>query len=54
MAVTKAKDLYLVMEGGRYKVSVDQLSAGNWLMLSGIDQTITKTATIFSADQNAS
>ena len=51
MVLTTAKALHLVMEGGRYKVSVDQLSAGNWLLMSGIDQNITKTATIFSAEQ---
>lgn len=52
MAVTAAKGLHLVMEGGRYKISVDQLSAGNWLLLSGVDQMIAKTATIFAAEQD--
>jgi len=37
------------MEGGRYKVEVDRVSAGNWVQISGIDSNIVKTATIFDA-----
>ena len=50
MAVASVKALHLVMEGGRYKINVDQLGAGNWVLLSGIDQSISKTATIFASD----
>ena len=50
MVVTKAKGLFLMQEGGRYKIEIDQLSAGNWVLITGIDQSISKTATIFSAD----
>ena len=34
----------------RYKIEVDHLSAGNWVLIQGIDQSITKTATLISAD----
>jgi len=50
MVVKKAKGLFLMQEGGRYKIEIDQLSAGNWVLITGIDQSISKTATIFSAD----
>uniref|UniRef100_A0A7S1U9A6 Tr-type G domain-containing protein n=1 Tax=Phaeomonas parva TaxID=124430 RepID=A0A7S1U9A6_9STRA len=31
---------------GRYNIEVDQLGAGNWVMLQGVDATINKTATL--------
>lgn len=31
---------------GRYKIEVDMMTAGNWVMIEGIDQSITKTATV--------
>lgn len=34
----------------RYKIEVDQLIAGNLVLLRGIDQSIVKTATVYSAD----
>jgi 116 kDa U5 small nuclear ribonucleoprotein component len=43
-------ELSLVMQGGRYKVNVDQASAGNLVLLGGLDGCVHKTATIFSAD----
>ena len=52
MVVQKVRALSLVMEGGRYKVEVDRVSAGNWVQISGIDSNITKTATIFDAKAN--
>jgi 116 kDa U5 small nuclear ribonucleoprotein component len=30
----------------RYKIEVDMMTAGNWIMIEGIDQSITKTATV--------
>ena len=30
----------------RYKIEVSRVPAGNWILVEGIDQTITKTATI--------
>jgi U5 small nuclear ribonucleoprotein component len=35
---------------GRYRVMVNQVSAGNWVLIGGIDNGVTKTATIVSAD----
>ena len=48
MLVSKVKGLYLAQEGGRYKIEVDQVSAGNWIMISGL--TVGKTATVFSME----
>ena len=52
MVVQQVKSLALMEEGGRYKIEVDQLSAGNWVLISGIDQQISCTATIFDQSQN--
>ena len=30
----------------RYKIEISRVPAGNWILVEGIDQTITKTATI--------
>ena len=30
----------------RYTIEVNRVPAGNWVLIEGIDQTITKTATI--------
>jgi len=35
---------------GRYRVEVNQVRAGNWALLGGVDGAITKTATLCSAD----
>lgn len=32
----------------RYRIEVPELSAGNWVLLGGVDETISKTATIVS------
>ena len=34
----------------RYKLEVSRLSAGNWVMLEGVDSSVMKTATICSKD----
>ena len=38
--------------GGRYKIEVDMMTAGNFVLLDGIDATIMKTATIINADHD--
>jgi U5 small nuclear ribonucleoprotein component len=48
MQVRTATDLY-IMEA-RYKIPVNEVHAGNWVLIEGIDQTIAKTATIVSAN----
>ena len=30
----------------RYTIQVNRVPAGNWVLIEGVDQTITKTATI--------
>lgn len=35
---------------GRYKIDVDMMTAGNWIMIEGIDQSISKTATVVSTN----
>ena len=52
MVVSKAACLQIVQEGGRYGIEVDKVSAGNWVSISGIDQSIIKTATLFDARQD--
>ena len=48
------ESLMLVMAGGRYKTQIDRATAGNLVLISGIDRAIEKTATLFdaSADLN--
>ncbi|KAL3831330.1 hypothetical protein ACJMK2_023095 [Sinanodonta woodiana] len=36
----------------RYKVEVSRVSAGNWILMEGIDQSIVKTSTITDASNN--
>lgn len=37
-----------VMQGGRYKVEVNRVTAGNWALIEGLDAGIEKTATVTS------
>lgn len=37
---------------GRYKVEVDKIGAGNWVMIDGVDESINKTATLTSVNQD--
>jgi len=52
MSVQTVKGLFLMQEGGRYRIEVDQIGAGNWIFISGIDQSISKTATVWDISQN--
>lgn len=40
MAVKNITNLYVYQ--GRYKVQVDEVTAGNWVLIEGIDQSISK------------
>ena len=51
MVVNKVKALYMVQQGGRYKLEVDQLSAGNLVLIAGIDQSVSKTATVYDVQE---
>lgn len=48
--VAKATKLWILQAGGRFKISVPQAVAGNWVAIEGIDASITKTATVTSVD----
>ncbi|KAI9913337.1 hypothetical protein PsorP6_005261 [Peronosclerospora sorghi] len=37
---------------GRYKIQVNRIPAGNWVLLDGVDASITKSATITDADEH--
>ncbi len=45
MIVKNASRLWIMQS--RYKIEVDMMTAGNWVMIEGIDQTIAKTATLY-------
>lgn len=40
----------LFIHQGRYRIEVDQVKAGNWVLIEGIDQSIIKSATITAAN----
>ncbi len=52
MYVAKVEKLWVLQAGGRYKVRVNKMSAGNWIGIEGVDKGIIKTATIVDVDDN--
>ncbi|ESO83588.1 hypothetical protein LOTGIDRAFT_176201, partial [Lottia gigantea] len=44
--------LILNVENCRYKIEVNRVSAGNWILIEGIDQPIVKTSTITDVSTN--
>jgi len=50
VAVARASHLWLLQAGGRFKIEVDKVYAGNWVAIEGIDASITKTATVTTTD----
>jgi len=46
MTVKKAAKLWILQAGGRFRIGLDHVSAGNLIAIEGIDESITKTATI--------
>ena len=44
MIIRTASKLWIAQ--GRYKIEVDLMTAGNWILIEGIDQSINKTATL--------
>ena len=46
MAIKNITNLWI--HNGRYKVECDKVTAGNWVLIEGIDQSISKTATLTS------
>lgn len=49
MTVKQVKNLWL--HQARYRVEMQEVTAGNWVLIEGIDQSITKSATIVAADE---
>ena len=47
MIVRSVHKLWIMQS--RYKIEVDMMTAGNWVMIEGIDQSIAKTATLYHA-----
>eukprot|EP00960_Hanusia_phi_P072760 767870-Hanusia_phi.AAC.6 len=48
MVETSVTDLWL--HAGRYKIPIDQATAGMWVLIGGIDDSIIKTATVVHSD----
>mgnify|MGYP000311248900 CR=1 FL=1 len=48
MFVKNVNKIYLLQ--GRYRIEVKEAFPGNLILLEGIDQAVTKTSTIISAD----
>ena len=40
------EDIIVCLHACRYKVEVNRVSAGNWILMEGIDQPVVKTSTI--------
>ena len=47
MIVRSVHKLWIMQS--RYKIEVDMMTAGNWVMIEGIDKSIAKTATLYHA-----
>ncbi len=52
VVVATASKLWILQAGGRFKIQVDKAGAGTWVAIEGIDQSITKTATVTTVDQD--
>lgn len=49
MYVATVGNLWIMQAGGRHKLSVNKVAAGNWVGIEGVDKGILKTATIVDA-----
>ena len=50
MVVAQATKLWILQAGGRWKIEIDKVGAGNWVAIEGIDASINKTATVTTPD----
>ncbi|KAI9137807.1 P-loop containing nucleoside triphosphate hydrolase protein [Paraphysoderma sedebokerense] len=50
MTVQVVENIYIPM--GRSRISVDQVGAGNWVLMTGVDANIVKTGTIYGFSPN--
>jgi len=53
MTVKTASKIWILQAGGRFRIQLDQVSAGNLIAIEGVDDTITKTATLVAAENTA-
>lgn len=49
--IKEATKIYLLQ--GRYKIECEEVTAGNYVLISGIDQAVSKTATIVHASNTS-
>ena len=52
MYIVKAQKLWIMQAGGRFRIKVSKISAGNWIGIEGIDKGFNKTATVVAVDDN--
>ena len=52
MSIKTVKNLWIYE--GSYRVEVNKVVAGNWVLIEGIEQSISKTATIINSKENES
>jgi U5 small nuclear ribonucleoprotein component len=52
MYIAKVEKLWILQAGGRHKIRLNKVSAGNWVGIEGIDKGILKTATIVDYKDN--
>lgn len=50
MAIREIKNLWIYQ--ARYRIEVSEVPAGNWVLIGGVDASITKTSTITNVDNN--
>ena len=50
MVIAQANKLWILQAGGRFKIEIDKVAAGNWIAIEGIDASINKTATVTTPD----
>jgi len=46
MYIATIGKLWIIQAGGRHKININKVSAGNWIGIEGVDKGIIKTATI--------
>ncbi|EGR33958.1 hypothetical protein IMG5_029560 [Ichthyophthirius multifiliis] len=50
MTIKEVRKLYILQ--ARYKIELNKISAGNWVLIEGIDQSIQKSATIVNSEKD--
>ena len=47
MSIKECSKLWVYQ--GRYRIEVNRVNAGNWVLIEGIDESVAKTSTLTSA-----